>query len=111
MSRLNHRPSLFDCSIEHQLEIETLAFKFNQAARDTRDVEQIIDQICHMLDLASDYISCMPNTLLVDAYHFQHLRGSADRRKRIAQLMRQHRKKLIFAPAFLPEQLFSDFLV
>ena len=70
------------------------------AARDARDVEQVVDQPHQVLDLALDRSRGLAAIAGSGRRAGMPSRcsGVADRRQRIAQLVRQHRQELVLAP-------------
>ena len=63
------------------------------------DVEQIIDQMCDVVDLPRDHVVRAGFRLALGVRHLEHLGGSADRAERIAQLVGQQCQELVFRAA------------
>ena len=74
-----------------------------RAVRDARDIEQIVEQQRHVLHLALDHI-VGPALLRVGGVLVARDGGGlADRRQRIAQLMRERREEFVLAAVGLDE--------
>ncbi len=78
-------------------QIQRLALHANLSLRDARDVEQIVDEADHVLRLPLDD-RLRPQRLLGPRLHaLQDEDAVADRRERIAQLVREHAQEVILA--------------
>ena len=78
-------------------DIDRSDLELDLSPRDARDVEQIIDQADQLAELAADDFSgpCKLDWIL--RAQVKDVNGVADRRQRVAQLMREHRQELVFA--------------
>ena len=98
---LDHGPHRLD-RIEHLLaQHQTLAAQLDLALGDARDIEQVIDQSGHVPQLALAHGHCLPGSGFRLHSPAQQTDRIANRRQRIAQLVRQHRQELILAPVSL----------
>jgi hypothetical protein len=91
ISLLENRTRHLERSHHHLSDLDALLAQLDLSARDARDVEQIVDQPHEMRDLPFD------DLLLVRRRAAQphQLKGRDDRRERIAQLVAEHREKLV----------------
>jgi hypothetical protein len=104
-ARFDQRPRGFDGGIHHGRELDVLAPQRQLPARDTRHVEQIVEQARHVLHLALDDLAAPFYLRFGSIRRARDLRRLADRRERIAHLVRQGREKLVLAPV----GIFQDF--
>src|SRR5579862_6388343 len=70
--------------------------KIDLASGDARYIQQIIQQPRHVADLPLDDVGG-PFALARVGDVLEHITRVADRRERIAQLMREHREKFVLA--------------
>jgi hypothetical protein len=83
---------------------DPVAAQFEHAARDARDVEQVVDQARHLRDLALDHFDRFLDFRIRQALQVEG--GVAHRRERVAKLVREDRDELVLAAAgFLALQL------
>ena len=81
------------------------ALERNLAGRDSRHVQQVVDQADHVADLTLHHPAhALDRTHGVAAAPNQFEAGSY-RRERISQLVRQHRQELVFARIGFPQLL------
>jgi hypothetical protein len=79
-------------------QIDARPAQLDLPARDARHLKQIVDQPDEMLRLTVDHAEELATAAVaLRRFALQHIDGVADRRERIAQLMRQRRQKLILA--------------
>src|SRR4051812_39034002 len=91
--------------VDHRAEAHQLAADRELAARDARDVEEIVDEPRHLVDLAVDH-RARPFELRREAALLGEQRDRvADRRERVAQLVRQHGEELVLAPVGFAQRL------
>ena len=64
-----------------------------------------------MLDLAGNNFTRLPYAGFINLSNFQKLSGCADWRQRVAQLMRQHRQKLVFTTIGVLQLFFGTFAI
>src|ERR1700744_6416533 len=96
MARRDERQARFDGKFRDDAQVDPAALKNDLAARDTRYVEQIIDETDHLRKLAfHDRANSGCRSLA--AGPSKRLQARANRRQRIAKLVRQRGQKLIFA--------------
>ena len=84
-------------------DVDRLELEVDLALGDARYVEQIVDQAHELLQLTADDVLCPRELRGIDIALLQHVHGVGDRRKRVAQLVREHRQKLVLAPVLLVE--------
>ena len=77
---------------------QCLAFQLDVTHRDARHVEQIVDDSRELRGLPPHYFRGAPRRLIVRHAARYDFGGRADRRQRIAQLVREHRQEFILAP-------------
>ena len=75
--------------------------KLDLAAVYATDIEQIIHQTDHLADLTLQHFGGRMNRFPVALGQSQRLGRMADRRKRIPQLMSEHRQELVLPPVRL----------
>ncbi len=75
------------------------------AAGDARDVQQVIDQPGHVLDLPFDDGPHTGRDAGVALGEREELRGGPDRGERRAELVREHREELVFPPVGLEREI------
>ena len=76
-------------------DVHALGHQHDLAARDARHVEQVVDQPDHVLELPLDDAARPDDLRILRLALHEHVRGIAQRRQRIAQLVRQHRQELV----------------
>lgn len=94
---IDDRPHLFDGVGRYAVGIEHFHVELDEPLRHARHVEQIVDQAGHVLHLPRDDLARFTDAPRIAGRGAHQLRGARNRRKRIAQFMRQHREKLILA--------------
>ena len=67
------------------------------ASRDPGDVEQVVEQAGHVLDLPLRRSRAPDRAWRVVAVEADHLQGVTDRRQRVAELVRQHGQEFVLA--------------
>ena len=83
----------------------------HQSPGDARQIQQVIDQAGHVVDLPHDDGARLAHAGFTQACRREHLRCSADGRQWVAQLVRQHGQKLVLALAFAFEEFLAHLLV
>lgn len=78
-------------------QLDLLPAQADLAAGDAGDVEQVFDQPAHVLDLPMDHGSRPLAHDGIGVGALEHSRGIAERSQRVAQLMSQQGKELVFA--------------
>jgi hypothetical protein len=92
--------------LAHELaELDPLALELDLAARDPRDVEQVVDQPRHVRDLALDDRARVDRLLAVRLDVIEDEQAAADRAEWVAQLVREHREEIVLAAARLAQRL------
>lgn len=92
-----------DRLMEHFGELDRFHSKLDAAARDSRHVEQVVDEAGQMRQLATHDGQLVVERLAALASDTDELKRGHDRRKRIAQLVGEHRQKLVLAPVGVTE--------
>ena len=77
--------------------------RFSLPRRDPAGVEQVVDQAHEVGELALDHGASAGEGVAVGRRHLHDRDRVADRRQRIAQLVRQHRHELVLAPRRLAQ--------
>ena len=84
------------------------SLQLDLAARDARDFEQVVDQPHHVVDLPLHHLAdCACACGSLSPGQPQDLQRVADRRQRIAQLVRQRREELVLAAIRRAQRLAS----
>src|SRR5262245_42732414 len=86
-------------------EIEWFELQSDLAARDARDIEQVVEKAGEMVDLAADGISRLPILRAVRHGAIEDKEAVGDRRERVSEFMRQGGKELVLMPVRLAEVL------
>ena len=84
--------------LDRSAEVGSLSTQLDMAAGDAGDVEQVVDQARHMIDAALDRVARCDRFPLPTADHVEDMDSIAQRRQRIAQLVREGRQKLVLPP-------------
>ena len=77
--------------------VERLAPELDRAARDARDVEEVVHEPRHLRHLAIHRLEERPAALGLEVAGLQHVQRGAHRRERVAQLVRERREELVLA--------------
>ena len=93
----------FDGRRNHGLHVHLFHLEVDPAVAHARYVEQVVNQPGQLLDLAVDHLGELLNLRIGPAFHAEDLHGVADRGKRVAQLVPQHRQELILPPSRILE--------
>ena len=99
----DERLQRLDGSGEDRLDLHRLLRQLDRASRDARDVEQIVDEPREMHGLAIDDVARPAQLGVVDRQARHDLDGVANRRERIAQLVREDREELVLVPVGLDQ--------
>ena len=98
--RVDQRPARLDGARDHLTERDALQPELDLAAGDARDLQQVVDQPDHVVDLpVHDLERRLERSL--GLRQRQRLQRVANRRERIAQLVRQRGQELVLAPVGL----------
>src|SRR5262245_48596144 len=87
------------------VEIEWFELQSDLAARDARDIEQVLDKAGEMVDLAADGLSRRPILLAVRHGAIEDEEAVGDRRQRVSKFVRQGGKELVLMPVRFAELL------
>ena len=77
--------------------VHRLLAQLELVLRDPRDVEQVVDQADHVLHLAFGMCRARSTSAASSRVEPHDLQRAADRRERVAQLVREHRQELVLA--------------
>jgi len=92
---------------DHGAQIEAVAAQVDLAGGDSRDVEQLVDQLDEQAALPIHHAEHpLPHRRFARAVQ-QNLQTIAKRAERIAQLVREGRQELVLAPVGLAKRLFG----
>jgi len=84
--------------------VDELHAQLDPAARNARDVQQVVDEAGHRLHLTHDDVRRLAQPRIGFAGELNQQRRVQDRRERIAQLVGKRREELVLAPIRLPER-------
>ena len=91
--------------------VDALPAQQQLAARDARHVEQVVDQARHVGDLALDHVAAPGPVGLGRAFAPEDRDRGADRRERVAQLVRQRGDELVLAAVGLAQRFLGGALL
>ncbi len=94
---VDQRPARLERGVDHRCEIDRLLTQLDLAQRDSGHFHQVVDQPRHVADLPIHHLQDT-RPALAELRQPQHADRVADRRERIAQLMREHREERVLAP-------------
>ncbi len=100
---VDERARALNSPLDDGAQNERLLAKLDLAARDARDVEEVVDQPGHVLDLPLDDLARARDAnrlVLVDAHDLQ---GRGHRRERVSELVAEHCEEFVFAAIDLGE--------
>src|ERR1700716_2145821 len=87
-------------------ELGRLLGQVDSAARDARHIEQVVDQAREMRELPLDHVPRPAQLWIGNRLHAHELHCIENRRQRIAQLVREHREKLVLVAVRRLQRLF-----
>ena len=88
-------------------EVDPLGAQRDLAARDARDVEEIVDEPDEVADLPAEHVERRREQRLGRRRELHELHRVRDRRERVAQLVRERRQELVLAPVGLAQRLLA----
>ena len=91
--------------VDHALEGDALLAHQQAAARNARDVEQVVDQARHLVDLAVDDLAAPLQLGFRRSLPLEDRHRVADRRERVAQLVGERGQELVLAPVGVAQRL------
>ena len=106
---VDQRPRGLDRRRHQRCQVHRFLAQLQPAAGDARHVQQVVQQQRHALYLARDHIPAPLQLPFIGRRRLQQLGRIANRRQRIAQLVRQRRQELILAPVRLAQRIFGMF--
>ena len=101
---IDQRARGFDRHVDDGLEIDVVLLELELAARDARHVEQVVEQQRHALHLARDDFAAPLALAFIGGVGVEDAHRVADRRQRIAQLVRQRREEFVLAAVGLEQR-------
>src|SRR5579864_4442635 len=105
---IKHRTRRLDCRTDYRRQLGAGLLQFQRPVGDTRDVEQIIEQETHVLDLTlDDLIGALP-LFRRPARLLGRGQRVAYRREGIAQFRRQQRQKRVLASLGLAQGFLAE---
>ena len=107
--RVDGRPRRLDRARHDRTDEHRLELQRDHAARNARDIQQVVDQVHEMLDLPLDHVSRTTTMRLRQLFETQQLHRRADWRERIPQLVGKHREEFVLAMVRLLERLRRGF--
>ncbi len=110
-ARVDRRAHLLDRFFDDGARRHARLAQRDQATRHARDVEQIVHQPRHVAHLAADDGAALVHPARIDVAEPEQLGRGADRRERIAQLVREHRQEFILAAVGLHQLFFNQLAV
>jgi hypothetical protein len=102
--RVEERLRAFERDLDDLAQIEPLALQHHLAGGDARHVEQVVDQLDQLLELALHHRAHARCLRRVGGHAVEHLQAGADRRQRVAQLVRQCGQELVLAAVCIPQR-------
>ena len=79
------------------------------AVRDARDVQQVVDQVRHVLHLAFDDFAGRAHAVGIARREAQQRCGGGDRRQRVAQFVRERRQEPVLALVGVAQRVLAAF--
>ena len=105
MAGFDPRPAGFDRALDHRPQRDPLFLQPDLAAADARDVQQVVDQPDHVHQLTLDDGARPLRRRAVAGVLLENLQAGADRRQRVAQLVRQGGEEFVLGTAGLEQGL------
>ena len=94
---VEQRTRRLDGDADDRFEVDVVLLELELPARDARHVEQVVEQQRHALHLARDDFAAPLALPFVRGIRIEDAHGIADRRQRIAQLVRERGEEFILA--------------
>ncbi len=98
---------IFGGLLEQIHEIHSLLVKLDLASGDAGDIQQIVDQVRHVVGLTLDDFPHFVSFLAVGPEHPEHLDTIDDSSQGVAELVAEHRQEFVLPPRDLPQRLFD----
>ncbi len=102
---VDQRPVRLDGTADDGGDFHGLQPQLDSAGGDPRDLQQVVDEPHHVIDLPLQHFQHAIGSRVVAARQPQDIERIADRRQRIAELVGQRRQKLVLAAVSLKEGL------
>ncbi len=102
--RLDQRPAGLDRVLQHRQHVDPVRPELDLALGDAADVEQVVDQMDHLTELAFDDVASAVDGLRL-ARQGHDLERIADRRERIAQLVGEGGEEFVLAAVGAAQRL------
>src|SRR5215471_4643591 len=107
MAAIDERLADLDSEGYHGSQIDRLALQAQFAACYAGNIDQVVYETHHLLDLAFHHRAYFGKLGLADPDFAHDLHAVADGSQRVAQFMRQRCEELVLAPIGLTELVFS----
>ncbi len=111
VARLDQRADRLDRGVQRGTQLDQVVAQRDGAAREARDIEQIVDQPGQVIELAGDDVARLEAVLARGRAVHQQIGGAAHRRQRVAQFVHQHREEIVLAALFLAQHLLGTLLL
>ena len=99
------RPGRFGTSDEHLAQFHALAPQLDLACTDAADVQQVVDEMNKMIQLAIHHFDRAPERRIKPGVEPGDLQARAKRGERVSQLVGQRRKELVLAAITVAQRL------
>jgi hypothetical protein len=106
--RINCWLAQFNCTVHHARKRHDFLTELELPLRDARDIEQIVDDPHHVVDLPIRHLQLCVRLGRLAARAPHQLDRESHRRERIPELVRQDAEKFVLAPIDLPQRLGVD---
>ena len=106
---VDDRAAALDGPIQDRRQVNGLPVQVDEPSRDAADIQQIIDQPDHVLDLPLDHFGGVADLFMdVSSLMTDQAQRVGNGGQRVAQLVGEHRQELILALIGLLERLFAQ---
>ena len=105
LALFDQRLSRLKRPFNHGIDADALHAKTDIARGDARDVQQVIDHVVELHNLAFNEQASLLLNGVIDFLPPQQLHGICDRGKGVAQFMAEHGQKLIFSAVQIDQRL------
>jgi hypothetical protein len=110
-ARLDRHAARLEGVADLRANVERFAAKLDGPARDARDVEQVFDEARHLRDLPVHRFEELLLALAHERLAAKHVQRRAQRRERVAQLVRERREEFVLAPVGVLDLLVEEAIV
>src|SRR5262245_32728636 len=105
--RVDRRAARFQGAVNNLGKIDDFLAKLDLIAPHSAEIEQIVDESCHLIDLTFDDVAGVFTSRFVARTVVEKIQRITNWRERVAQFVRQRREEFIFASVRLEQGLFS----